>query len=173
MPRSDIERRPTLLNSCASAATAAEARYRIDYPTMGMRASRIIALDAGAAAIVRGLAGRQWSGGHFLVFDSVLPADGSAGDAMLRTAEGAPAWLSDELDSADTVVMVATADADATAASVIGDACAERMVMSAGLVLSTVENVDGVVSALRPNAMVLVILKDPDDVPAILGALRV
>lgn len=172
MPRSDAQRRPTLLNSCASAATAAEARYRIDYPDMAVRASRIIALDAEAAAIVRDLAGGQWNGGHFLAVDSVLPANGSV-DAVLRTVDGETVWLSDELESADTVVMLATAKADATAASVIGDACADRMVMSAGIVLSTVDGVGDVVSALRPNAMVLVILNSPEDIPAILTALRV
>ena len=50
--------RPTLLNSCASAATAAEARFRIDAkPGLRVeRATRVVALDAGAAEIVRPLA---------------------------------------------------------------------------------------------------------------------
>jgi hypothetical protein len=32
---------------------------------------------------------------------------------------------------------------------------------------------DGVVSALRPNAMVLVVLREADDLPEVLSALRV
>jgi len=37
--------RPTLLNSCAMAATAAEASFRVPYPNSMTRQSRIIALD--------------------------------------------------------------------------------------------------------------------------------
>jgi hypothetical protein len=46
--------------------------------------------------------------------------------------------------------------------------------MSAGLVLpGSGDSVNEVVSALRPNAMVLVVLKDVADVPKVLSALRV
>lgn len=175
MPRSDAQRRPTLLSSCAQATSTAEARFRIDYPDQATRASRIIALDADAAAIVRRLADEHWSGGHFLVYASTVPVNGAAGsaDAKLCTTDGASALLSDELEDADIVVMIATRAAEAEAASVIGDACAARMIMSAGMVVSVADGVDHVVSALRPNAMVLVVLKNPDDVPAILAALRV
>jgi hypothetical protein len=171
-PRQPTLRQPTLLNSCASAATAAEARFRIDYPEVAPRASRIIALDERAAALVHNLADQHWSGGHFLVFEAPAAADGAA-DAMLRTADGAPVLLSSELDNADTAVMIATADASAPAAAVIGDACAARRIMSAGLVISDGGDVDDVVAAMRPNAMVLVILQNHHDVPEILSALRV
>jgi hypothetical protein len=170
--------RPTLLNSCARAATAAEARFRIDCPAGASRSSRIIALDESAAVLVRGLAGRPWLGGHFLVFDHAVDRerDGEPADAMLRDAAGAGRLLSAELDDADVAVMIATAAASGEAASVIGDACALRGIMSAGLVLE--ESADpgayrGVVTALRPNAMVLVSLKSSDDIPEILTALRV
>lgn len=158
------------------AATAAEARFRIDYPDATLRASRIIAVDERAAEVVRRLAGQRWGGGHFLVFEAAIPVNGSGGepaDATLRAADGSGVLLSDELDDADVVVMIATAEAQAQAASVIGDACAMRRIMSAGLVISDIGDADDVVSALRPNAMVLVVLKDGDDVPEILSALRV
>lgn len=163
-----MQRHPTLLSSCARAATAAEARYRIAAPEFTRRSSRVIALDEQAAAIVRGLAGQGWSGGHFLVFDSAVPDD-----ALLRSAAGGTALLSEELDGADTVVMVATAGANAEAASIIGSACAIRSIMSAGLVVPAAGPVGEVVSALRPNAMVLVVLQDAGDVPEVLSALRV
>ena len=163
-----MQRQPTLLSSCAVATTAAEARYRISYPEFTSRSSRVIALDDQAAAIVRGLAGRSWRGGHFLVFESAVPDD-----ALLRSAAGGTALLSEELDGADTVVMLATAAASAEAASMIGDACAARTIMSAGLVVSGAGSVGAVVSALRPNAMVLVVLQDAADVPEVLSALRV
>ena len=54
-----MQRQPTLLNSCARAATAAEARYRISYPEFARRSSRVIALDDQAAAIVGRIAGER------------------------------------------------------------------------------------------------------------------
>lgn len=163
-----MQRQPTLLSSCARAATAAEARYRISYPEFTRRSSRIIALDSRAADIVRRMAGQRWNGGHFLVFESAVPDD-----ALLRPAAGGTALLSEELDGADTVVMVAMAPANAEAASVIGNACAARSIMSAGLVVPGAGPVGEVMSALRPHAMVLVVLKDAGDVPEVLSALRV
>jgi hypothetical protein len=170
--------RPTLLNSCARAATAAEARFRISYPEPAVRSSLVIALDQDASAFVRGLAARRWHGGRFLVFDHQLASGQRTGpdDAVLRDTGGAGALLSAELDEADVVVMIAASAASAGAASVIGDACARRGVMTAGLVLDGAAEPDGardVVAALRPNAMVLVVLKHSDDIPEILTALRV
>ena len=171
------QRQPTLLSSCARAATAAEARYRINAPAFTRRNSRVIALDERAAGTVREMAGRPWGGGHFLVFESALPDD-----ALLRRApgggdpgsgEGGTALLGEELDGADTVVMIASAGANAEAASIIGDAAAARGIMSAGLLIPGEAPADGVVSALRPNAMVLVVLREAADVPEVLSALRV
>ena len=171
-PIPTLARQPTLASSCARAATAADARYRISYPDTARRDSRVIALDEQAAALVRELAasGERWRGGHFLVFGSVVPA---GDDAWLRAPDGAEVLLSQELSDADVVVMLAGVDASSEAAAVIGDACAERSIMSAGLVVPGGGAVDEVVSALRPNAMVLVILQHGDDVAEILSALRV
>jgi hypothetical protein len=222
-----MQRQPTLLNSCASAATAAEARFRIDYPDTQHREARVIALDDHAADLVRRMAGAHWMGGHFLVFEAIRPggpdgngpdgngpdgngADGNGADgngahpapgtvpgltadATLRTADGSVVLLSSELAEADSAVMIATSRASAAAASVIGDACAARRISSAGLVISDPtpgapdsatggpgapggdggDDVDDVVAALRPNAMVLVVLHDHRDVAEILAALRV
>jgi len=182
-----MQSRPTLSGSCARAATAAEARFRISYP-VAPQAARVIALDDRAAELVRGLAGRSWRGGRFLVFDRLSPAGdggGRAGDAVLALADGSPALLSSELEGADVAVMIATPAARAEVASVIGEACASRWVMSAGLVVAGDAAAGGggagagdaaaeaVVAALRPNAMVLVILRGSDDIAGILSALRV
>ena len=172
-PEPAAQRQPTLLSSCALATTAAEARYRITAPAFTRRSSRVIALDGESRGIVRDMGDRSWGGGHFLVFESAVPDD-----ALLRHAgTGGTALLSEELDGADTVVMVASAGATAEAASVIGDAAAARGIMSAGLVLPVPPgsggSVNELVSALRPNAMVLVVLGDAADVPEVLSALRV
>jgi hypothetical protein len=167
-----MQRQPTLLSSCARAATAAEARYRISAPGFAARDSRIIGLDEQSALLVRDMSGKPWGGGRFLEFEAALPDD-----ALLRDASGGTALLSEELDGADAVVMIATAAESAEAASIIGDAAAARGIMSAGLVLPGnapgEAPSDGVVAALRPNAMVLVVLREPDDLPEVLSALRV
>ena len=169
VPATQHQQKPTLLSSCAVAATAAEASYRINAPEFARRGSRVIALDGESGGIVRELGGRSWSGGHFLVFESAVPDDA----LLRRVGTGDTALLSEELDGADTVVMVASAGANAEAASIIGDAAAARGIMSAGLVLPCDDQVNEVVAALRPNAMVLVVLRDAADVPEILSALRV
>jgi hypothetical protein len=180
---------PTLLSSCAQASTAAESQFRINAPAFTPRSSRVIALDPGAAGLIRDLARDQrWGGGHFLVFESAVPDD-----ALLRRVPGptagentegpvtegpvtegpVTALLSEELNGSDTVVMVASAEGNATAASIIGDAAAARAIMTAGLVVPGDVPNDQVVTALRPNAMVLVILRDATDLPEVLAALRV
>jgi hypothetical protein len=178
-----LARQPTLASSCAQAATAAEARFRIDYPDTSHRDSRVIALDQRTADLARQLAASQpWRGGHFLILDKVVPA---GDDTRLRTTGGAEVLLSQELADADVVVMLAGPTDDTSAcseaAAVIGDACAARFIMSAGLVVPGGGpgdgpgggSVDEVVAALRPNAMVLVILQESDDVAEVLSALRV
>jgi hypothetical protein len=169
--------RPTLLSSCARATTAAEARFRISRPDTSRRDARVIALDEPAAATVRAAAaGRPWRGGHFLAFSAIAASADPAtllDDAVLHTADGAEVLLSGELADADLVVMVASAAAPEQAAAVIGDACAQRMIMSAGLVVAGAGETGPVVTALRPNAMVLVVLDQDQDLPEILTALRV
>lgn len=158
------------------AATAAEARFRIDIPEPASRESRVIALDERAAAVVARLADQGWRGGRFLVFQDILAADRSEGgdvDATLRTVDGSETLLSMELAGADVAVVIATVEVRPEAAGVLGDACAARMIMSAGLILAEAEAPEEAVSALRPNAMVLAILKDEKDIPPILTALRV
>ena len=170
--------RPILLNSCARAATASEARFRINAPRFTTRASRIVAVDEGAAGIVRHAADELWTGdAHFLLFDAPMSVGGLDGphvdDATLRTVSGAEAVLSDELTDADVVVMVATTNAGADAVSVIGQASFARAVMTAGLVVAEGGAAERAVASLRPHAMVLVVTSDEEDVPEMLRALRV
>lgn len=170
-----VQYRPTLLNSCARAATAAEARFRINYPIATRRASRVVALDQDAAAIVRRVAELPWSGAHFLTYEAPTTVDGLDGvaiDATLRASDGSQALLSDELAGADVAVMVATNDDCAEAAAIIGQACGEHGIMTAGLVVDAGGAIDRAVSALRAHAMVLVVTADEDDVPEMLTALR-
>jgi hypothetical protein len=144
--------RPILLNSCAKAATAAEARFRIDRPIAGRKAL-IVALDPGAAEVVGRVAERPWGAALFF-----------------RTPDLEA--IAKELVDADVAIMVATAQADGEAAAVLAGACAERGIMTAGLILGERLEVAASVSALRPYARNLMVTGDEDDVAAVLTALR-
>lgn len=165
-----------LLNSCARAATAAEARYRIDRPIRPSRAARVVALDAGAAEVVRKVAEEQWASAKFFTCKPATASAGSNGeiaDVVLRsTDDGAESRLSEELTGVDVAVMVATANDGAVAASAIGDACSLRGIMTAGLVLANGYDTDAAVTALRPHARVLMVTRDDRDVSEVLTALR-
>lgn len=143
---------PILASSCARAATADEARFRLDRP-IGGRSARVIALDAPAAEVVLRVAELPWGAARFY-------PDASA----FSTAT--------DLDDADVAIMIGTADADGDTAASIARACAERGIMTAGLILGERPDVNDAVSALRPYARNLMVTEDEDDVAAVLTALR-
>ena len=144
--------KPILANSCASAATAEEARFRIDREIAGRKAL-IVALDGDAAEVVDRVAERPWGAARFYRTPDV--------DAVVT-----------ELEDADVVIMVATAEADGDAASALARLCSERGIMLAGLILGAQFDVAEAVSALRPYARNLMVTEDEDDVAAVLTALR-
>jgi hypothetical protein len=141
--------RPILANSCARAATAAEARFRIDRPIDG-RSAIVIALDDDAANVVDRVAQKPWRGARFRTADDGLP----------------------ELDDVDVVVMIGTADADGDIAAAIARECVARGIMTAGLVLGDRLDVGAAVAALRPHARNLMVTDDEEDVAEVLTALR-
>jgi hypothetical protein len=171
-----MQMRPTLLNSCAMAATAAEARFRIDAPISPSRATRVVALDEGAGAVLRRVAEQGWASARFFTCETRTgdaDSNGDQGDGVrLRGLDGSVARLSEELSDADVTVMVATADEGAVAASAIGTACSARGIMTAGLVLGEGGEAGAAVSALRPHARVLLVSADEHDVSEVLSALR-
>ena len=144
--------KPILANACAQAATAEEARYRIDRP-IGGRKALIVALDDDASDVVDRVAERPWGAAQFFRTPDV---------------EGVVA----ELEDADVVIVVGTAAADGEAASALARAGAERGIMLAGLILGEQAEVGAAVSALRPYARNLMVTEDEDDVAAVLTALR-
>ena len=142
--------RPILANSCARAATAEEARFRIDRP-IGGRKALIVALDDDAAQVVDRVAERPWGAARFFRTPDV--------DAVTA-----------ELEDTDVVIVVGTADADA--AERLADACFERGIMTAGLILGEAADLAATVSALRPHARNLMVTDDEEDVAEVLRALR-
>ena len=146
--------KPILANSCARAATAEEAAYRITRE-IGSRAALILALDGPAGEVVDRVAERPWGAARFFHAD------------RLSTEQ-----LEGELVDADVAIMVATADAEGEAAAAIARAASERGIMTAGLILGEQVDVAAAVSALRPYARNLMVTNDEDDVAEVLRALR-
>lgn len=169
---------PTMLSSCARAATAAEARYRVSYPNSLGRSVRIFALDAAAAEAMYAIAEDQWNGAHFLTLAATGPLDPEetrAVDLPLSHPGGSSARFEDEIVGADIVVLLATRSTVEGAAEVIARECYERSIMCAGLALlkkGGQEELDRVVNAMRPFTRVLVVAEDEDYIPAMLTALR-
>lgn len=144
--------RPILASSCARAATAEEARFRIDRPIPGRRAF-VVALDDAAAELVDRVAERQWQGACFV-------------DATRE------AVAAEDLQDVDVVVMIGTTDLDGAAAAAIADASGDRGIMTAGLILGDRADVADAVRALRPHARNLMVTDDEDDIAEVLTALR-
>jgi len=164
----------------ARVTTAAEARFRINYPNSQPRAVKVIALDAASEKLVDEIAKEAWNRAAFFTASAFAEAPAS-GDRF--SMQG---WLSDlagrtkdlmaEIDSADLVVMVASAGASAEAASIIGEACWLRKVMTTALIVGSASQSDAALaktlSHLRPRAQMLVIASDDDYIRDMLTALR-
>jgi hypothetical protein len=162
--------RPTLLSSCAAAASAREARFRIDGPQPKARAARVVSLDRGAEEIVRPFVDQPWRGARFLTSRAPAGAGDGLDDLVLDSVAGERLLLGEALAEADFVMMVATSGAGAGAASAIGMACTLRGIMTAGLILGDDGAADAAVQALRPHARVLLVSRDAADVAEILDA---
>ena len=148
--------------------TNAEARFRIQDPNSKPRVIKVIALDNASEALVSRVAGRPWQNAKFL--------SAAAFPDAARDFSGQPRDLTDEVNTADLVVMVAAAGGEAHAASVIGEACSARRVMTTALVVGANRNseeaVSKTLSQLRPWSLMLVVA-DPDDyIDGMLSALR-
>jgi len=157
------------------AATAVEARFRIDAKPQTPRNTSVVALDEGAMAVVRELAGQKWNAARFL--GCAAGADGPDGagagdyaDLQLCTVDGERVRLSEELAEADFVMMIATEGRGAAAAATIGDACTLRGIMTAGLIVGTNGESGAALTALRPNARVLLVTGDEQDATELLAA---
>jgi hypothetical protein len=164
----------------ARMSSAAEARYRIDAPNSKQRAVKVIALDGPSEQIVKELAQRPWNGATFFTASAfgTTPKQGESFAGWLSDLAGRTKDLIDEVNGADLVVMIAAAgeSAHAQAASIIGEACSVKRVMTTALVLggSTVsdEALSKTLSHLRPWALMLVIASAEEYIADMLTALR-
>lgn len=177
--RSDVQRRPILANSCARAASATEARYRIATPIADERSTAVLALDSRARAIVDASRSGHSARARFVAYAGGtlverplpcgVPPQGNGGDGGTG-APGRP--LDHALADTDLVVMVATSVAAGPAAATVGDWCADRGIMTAGLVVGPRDETEGTATALRPHARMLLLTEDVGDLDDILTAIR-
>ena len=168
----------------ARMSSAAEAKFRIDRPNSQPRAVKVIALDAQSERIVKELAQGPWQRASFLTassfsgaprrgepFSEPFSLGGWLNDLAGRTKD-----LVDEVNTADLVVMVATAGENVAAAAIIGEACSLKHVMTTALILGGAASSDDTISKmlaqLRPHVMMLVISSADEYIKDMLTALR-
>jgi hypothetical protein len=163
----------------ARMSSAAEARFRIDYPNSQPRVIKVVALDAMSERVVKRVAEQKWQRTNFF---TSLKLDGASGgkswsmQAWLSDVAGRAKALVEEVASADLVVMVSSAGTGAETASIIGEACAVRKVMTMALIIGSEQKSDAELSktlaALRPYASMLVIASGDEYIEEMLAALR-
>ena len=145
----------------ARMSSAVEARFRVDLPNSRPRAVKVIALDAQSEPVVDDLAQRRWNGAAFFT-------------AAVFTSD--PARLREEINTADVVVMVATAGGDPRDVALIGEACSRKRVTTTGLIVcddeTSDEELSKTLSRLRPWMLMLVVASSRDYIEDMLFALR-
>jgi hypothetical protein len=162
----------------ARMTSAAEARYRIDAPNSKPRSVKVIALDHPSQGVVKALSRRSWNNATFFTASAFgdVPRRGESFAGWLSDLAGRTKNLVDEVNSADLVVMVSTAGQNAQAASIIGEACSLKRVMTTALVLGGTNIADDVLSKtlsqLRPWSLMLVIASAEEYIADMLTALR-
>jgi hypothetical protein len=164
----------------ARMSSAAEAKFRINAPNSKPRAVKVIALDTPSESIVKQLAQSHWNRASFLTASAFSGAprkdERFSMQGWLIDLAGRTTDLIAEVDSADLVVMVATAGQNAAAAAIIGEACSVKRVMTTGLILAGASPSDEALSKmlaqLRPHVMMLVISSADEYIQDMLTALR-
>ena len=148
-----------MLSESARAASAEEARFRIQAPNSRPRTTTVIALDAESEPVLRRLAGGSWTRATFL--------QAPVGEAELR----------ERVDQSDQVIMLAAAGGRADAAEAVGRACSHKRVTTTALVVGTGHATDRELSKtlaqLRPWSLMVVIANADEYVGDMMTALRV
>jgi len=169
-----------MVSQSAYANSAREARFRIDASNSQPRAVSVIALDGASEALVRELARTHWMGARFLLAKPFAVAPTSVVQfpavGLVSDLTGQDRQLIDEIDTADLVVLIVTAGADAESASIIGEACFLKRVMMTAFVLAGTSMPDEVLSTtlaqLRPWTQMLVVTSAAEHVADVLKSLR-
>ena len=166
-----------MLSESARMSSAAEARFRVQASNSTPRAIKVIAMDPPSDDVVKELAERSWHHAMFFTASAISGGtSGSSRSAWLTDLGGGTADLIDEVDRADLVVMVASPGGHADKASLIGEACSRRRVMTTALVVSagsaSDEDLAKTLAQLRPWSLMVVIANANDYIEDMLTALR-
>ena len=159
-------------------SSAQEARFRINAPNSLPRAVKVIALDQPSESVVKRLSKSRWNGATFFTATAfgAIPRKGESFSGWLSDLAGRTKNLVDEVNAADLVVMIATAGEDVPAASLIGEACSLKRVMTTGLIVGSAGKSDATLSKtfaqLRPWSLMLVIANAEEYIEDMLLALR-
>ena len=162
--------------------SAGEARFRVQAPNSTPRAIKVIALDATGEAVIRRLAGGGWNHATFLTAAS-RGEPGGRGDRppasvheALSDLAGHGRSVTHEVDTADLVVFVAGPGGHAQAASLIGEACSLRRVMTTGFIIGVTAGSENELSKtlvqVRPWSLMVVIADSDDYIDDMMTALR-
>ena len=165
-----------MLSESARMSSAAETRFRVQAPNSSPRAVKVIAMDPASDAVITSLAARPWHRATFFTASAAPRTPDESRQAWLKDLTGRTADLIEEVDRADLVVMVAAPGGDASRASLIGEACSHRRVMTTALIVSAEsasdEDLAKTLAQLRPWSLMVVIANADDYVEDILTALR-
>jgi hypothetical protein len=162
----------------ARMSSAAEARFRINAPNSLPRAIKVIALDQPSERVIKRLAQTHWNNATFFTASAFgsTPRKGESFSGWLSDLAGRTKNLVDEVNTADHVVMIATAGEAVPVASLIGEACSLKRVMTTALITSSAGKSDEALSKtlaqLRPWALMLVIASAEEYIEDMLIALR-
>ncbi|WP_104129645.1 hypothetical protein [Cryobacterium sp. N21] len=162
---------PIMMSSCARAATAQEAAYRINYPLAYARATRVVAFDAVAERVVNAVSQQgPWGEAQFY--------RASPTGEELITVSGERRAMESEIEHSDSVILVATNAIEGDAVAAVGMACRERSIMTAGMLLLEGSALEGsalegsTLLAIRPHARILLVPADQEDLLQLLRAIR-
>jgi hypothetical protein len=161
-----------MLSESARISSAGEARYRVQAPNSTPRATKVVALDAASEVVVRRLARGTWKDATFLTAAS----HDEAGDGALRDLDGRARSVTDEVDAADLIILIAGPGGHAQAVSPIGQACSLRRVMTTGFVIgitsASESELSKTLAQLRPWSLMVVIASSDDYIDDMMSALR-
>jgi hypothetical protein len=169
-----------MISESARMNSAEEARFRVQAPNSMPRAIKVIALDSLGDGAVRRLADGSWNQAAFFTASAFAgpasPEQPFSTDDWLHDLAGRTRKLTDEVDAADLVVMVAGPGGHAQVASIIGAACSLKRVMTTALLVGASSASDEALSKtlaqVRPWSLMVVIANADDYIEDMLLALR-
>jgi hypothetical protein len=168
-----------MLSESARMSSAAEARFRVQAPNSTPRTIKVVALDAMGDAVVRRLAAADWKYATFLTAASRGGTGGRSSvspDGALSDLAGHIRNVTDEVDTTDLIILVAGPGGHAQAASIIGQACSLRRVMTTGFVVGVTsaskDALSKTLAQLRPWSLMVVIATSDEYIDDMMMALR-